>query len=63
MQAALEHLQGQPGRIKEEDAARLSPLIHEHVNVLGRYSFTLTDKIQSGQLRPLNQATQGIEEP
>ncbi len=63
MQAALEHVQGQSGKIKEEDAARLSPLIYEHVNVLGRYSFTLTDKIQSGQLRPLNQASQGIEEP
>jgi len=44
MQAALEHLQGQQGRIKGEDAARLSPLIYEHVNELGRYSLTVIDK-------------------
>ncbi|MBX2838713.1 MAG: Tn3 family transposase [Gammaproteobacteria bacterium] len=59
MQEALDYLQRQPGEIKEEDAARLSPLIHEHVNMLGRYSFTLTEKIENGQLRPLNRETRG----
>lgn len=64
MQAALDHLQTQPGEVKDEDAARLSPLIHEHVNVLGRYSFALTEKIKNGQLRPLNQTPQGgIDHP
>jgi TnpA family transposase len=63
MQAALGHLQIQPGDIREEDEARLSPLIHEHVNVLGRYSFTLTEQIKNGQLRPLNEAPGGIDHP
>ena len=64
MQAALEHIQvQQSGEIKEDDVARLSPLIHEHVNVLGRYSFTLTEKIENGQLRPLNQKTRGNDLP
>ena len=53
MQAALDHLQTQPGGVKDEDAARLSPLIHEHVNVLGRYSLALTEKINNRHLRPL----------
>lgn len=48
MQAALDHLQKQPGEIREEDVARLSPLIHEHVNVLGRYSFTFGSASASG---------------
>jgi hypothetical protein len=36
-----------------EDAARLSPLIHGHINFLGRYSFTLPKEIKRGGLRPL----------
>jgi hypothetical protein len=35
--------------------ARLSPLGHEHINVLGRYSFAPADGIAGGELRPLNQ--------
>jgi len=37
-----------------EDRARLSPLQHRHLNVLGRFSFALADPIASGKLRPLN---------
>jgi len=37
-----------------EDVARLSPLGHEHINVLGRYSFALADRIAHGELRPLH---------
>ena len=64
MQAALNHLQTQSAEVKEEDIARLSPLVHEHVNVLGRYSFALTEQIKNGQLRPLNQEPLGeIDHP
>ncbi len=55
MQAALAHLQEQSVEIREEDEARLSPLVHGHFNVLGRYSFTLTEQVTKGHLRPLNQ--------
>lgn len=41
MEAALNHLRTQPGGVKNEDAARLSPLIDEHVNLLERYSLAL----------------------
>jgi hypothetical protein len=39
--------------VREEDVARLSPLGHEHINMLGRYAFSLPDKIARGELRPL----------
>ena len=30
-----------------------SPLGHKHVNMLGRYTFTLPDTVAKGELRPL----------
>jgi hypothetical protein len=63
MQAALDHLQRQSLEIREEDESRLSPLVHRHVNVLGDYSFTLAEQVMKGQLRPLNQSTEDIEDP
>jgi len=35
--------------------ARLSPLIHEHINMLGRYNFELDTSIIQGNLRPLRE--------
>lgn len=55
MQAALDYLQQQSISVKEGDEARLSPLIHGHINVLGHYSFILAEQVTKGQLRPLNQ--------
>lgn len=54
MQAALDHLRQQSIDVRDEDEARLSPLIHGHINVLGHYSFTLAEQVVKGQLRPLN---------
>ena len=53
MGVALSDLQRSGTVVNDEDVARLSPLLHEHVNMLGRYDFTLPDEIASGQLRPL----------
>ena len=50
MQAAWGHLQNQSGKIREEDEARLLPLVYEHLNVLGRYSFTLNKQVKNGQI-------------
>ena len=54
-EAALNHLRSRGEDVKPEDVARLSPLGHEHINVLGRYSFALADGIAEGELRPLYQ--------
>ncbi len=55
MQHALEQDQPTEEIPNPDDAARLSPLLHEHVNMLGRYDFTLPDAIAAGEFRSLRQ--------
>jgi TnpA family transposase len=62
MQAALGHMRKQSMEIREEDEARLSPLVHGHLNVLGHFSFTLAEHVMKGQLRPLNQTSVNLGE-
>jgi hypothetical protein len=50
--AAVAQLRGEGHEIAGEDIARLSPLKHRNLNVLGRYSFTPSTPA-SGALRPL----------
>ncbi|EBA6266055.1 hypothetical protein BV998_24030 [Salmonella enterica] len=40
--------------IIDEDIARLSPLMHGHINMLGHYTFTLPEDILKGEPRALN---------
>lgn len=54
MQKALSHLRMMGETPEEEHIARLSPLMHGHINMLGHYTFTLPDDILKGELRPLN---------
>lgn len=54
MDAALAHLRGRGVETRAEDIARLSPLGHENINFLGRYSFALSESVAQGELRPLN---------
>jgi hypothetical protein len=53
MQAVLEQLKSEGYPVKEEDVARLSPLIFSHINMLGRYQFSVPDEVSKGLLRPL----------
>ncbi len=53
MDRALEHLRHQGLDINPEDIARLSPLGHIHINMLGRYYFELAKALQEGGFRPL----------
>ena len=50
MDAALAELRRTGYPVRDEDVARLSPLRHERLNVLGRYPFTAPP---AGHLRPL----------
>ena len=52
-QAALELLGAMGHQILEEDVARLSPLKWAHVNVLGRFEFTMSPEVAGGDLRAL----------
>ena len=53
MDKALEHLRAQGLEIDPEDVARLSPLGHIHINMLGRYYFELAEALKAGGFRPL----------
>lgn len=53
MNAALQHLQAQGLATNPDDVARLSPLVHAHINVLGRYQFDVSEAIQQGGSHPL----------
>ena len=57
LQQALEQWQETEGALNLDDVARRSPLLHEQVNRLGRYDFTLPEAIAAGQLRPLRTLT------
>ena len=50
--AAVARLRAEGHEIRDEDIARLSPLKHRNLNVLGRYSFTASTPA-GGALRPL----------
>jgi TnpA family transposase len=53
MDAALDRLRADGYDVRAEDVARLSPLGFKHINMLGRYAFTLPDIVARGELRPL----------
>lgn len=53
IEAVLNQLRREGDTVRDEDVARLSPLIHAHINMLGRYSFAVPDAVARGELRPL----------
>ena len=63
MDAAVNQLRAEGHEVRPEGVARLSPLGFKHVNMLGRYAFTLPDTVARGELRPLRDPrTAGIDE-
>jgi len=53
LDAALAQLRREGYLVEDADVERLSPLIHDHINLLGRYHFTNPDRNGGDQLRPL----------
>lgn len=54
MQEALSWMHSNGEETRGENVARLSPLMHEYINMLGHYTFTLSDDIFNGHLKALN---------
>ena len=52
LDAALAQVRTSRATVKPEDVERLSPLLLDHINVLGRYEFNLKKSIRQGKLRP-----------
>ncbi len=53
---AVSHLRNagaEDTEVRDEDLARVSPLMHAHIRVLGRYHFRLDESVAEGGLRPL----------
>jgi hypothetical protein len=54
MDAALNHLRDTGFDVRDEDVERLSPLVSEHINFVGKYHFSLPEEVQRGELRPFH---------
>ena len=57
--AALDQLAGEGYSIQPEDVARLSPLVFD---LLGRYAFSVPDSVVRGQLRPLRNPADALDD-
>ena len=62
MQDALEEYQAAGQMVRPEDVERLSPLSYQHINVHGRYHFTLPESVARGHHRPLRPLAAAQEE-
>jgi hypothetical protein len=51
--AALAKLRKEGYPVLDEDVGRLSPFVHGHINLLGRYSFAVPEAVTRGELRQL----------
>lgn len=60
MQAALEQLRAEGLPVLEAAVARRRPHVHDHINMLRRYSFAVPESVARGELQPLrNPADEG----
>ncbi len=57
MGVAVEALHEEGVAIDEADLRRLSPLGHDHITMLGQYSFHVPESVAQGRLRPLRRPT------
>jgi Tn3 transposase DDE domain len=53
IQDALDELRASGAVVRPEDVERLSPLVFHHINVQGKYHFTLPEEVAQGHHRPL----------
>ena len=53
IELALNNLRRDGESVDEADIQRLSPVGHEHINIVGHYSFTLPEDVAQGHLRSL----------
>ncbi|WP_407941394.1 Tn3 family transposase [Nonomuraea cypriaca] len=66
MSAAVDQLRAHGIPVKDEDAARLSPLGHAHLNVLGRYAIASSAPAeglrQLGEIPDVPEGDGGVDE-
>jgi TnpA family transposase len=62
MDAVLQQLRKEGYPVRDEDVARLSPTMRPHINMFGRPSFILPEAVARGELRPLRDPRQTMDE-
>jgi TnpA family transposase len=62
MQDALDERRAQGQQVRPEDVERLAPLRFQHINVHGKYHFTLPETVAQGHRRPLRPLSSPSEE-
>ena len=60
--AALQQLEAEGFPINPEDVERLSPLVFDNINLLGRYAFSVPESVARGELRQLRNPADAIED-
>ncbi len=55
MDRAVTHVRDTGKTVDDGDVERLSPLVRDHIELHGRYSFDLPEVVRKGVLRPLPQ--------
>jgi len=53
MQAVIDRLRAEGYPVLDADIPHLNPHVHDHINMLGRYSFSIPESVFRGELRPL----------
>jgi hypothetical protein len=62
MGLALDDVRNAGMPINPEDVERLSPLLHHHIHLDGRYTFALPEAVAHGGLRPLRNPNDPTEQ-
>jgi TnpA family transposase len=62
MGLALDDLRSAGVHVYPDDVERLSPLVHHHIHLDGRYTFALPEAVAQGALRPLRDPNDPAEQ-
>jgi hypothetical protein len=62
MEEVLKQLRREGFPVQESDEANLSPLINDHISMLGKYPFAIPGLVAQGHLRPLRNPSKDRED-
>ena len=63
MQQVVDQLQQEGMKIDPDDLSRALPLLFSHINMNGKYTFTIPKEVKNGELRPLRDVPRDTAEP
>ncbi len=63
MQQVVDQIQKEDMTVNQDDLNRALPLLFSHINMNGKYTFTIPKEVKNGELRPLRDLPQDSVEP